>query len=1541
VRPAWELLGKLEEQEARLHAWGVVDGAFAPQEVEEMAREFVSTLEEDVEWETLVEELLDQRLLVRMRLQGREVMRTRMAETVRLFARMRQLFPRRPWRAAPTLVADYRFALRPRRYPERNRPFQELLDELRTAGLDPDETQAAALQALATHRGELRGLAGFQIRAAVRAWRDLKERRSRGMIVGAGTGTGKTLAFYLPALGQLVGRVRPDSYWTKAIALYPRNELLKDQFAETFAQARKLDRVLADAGTRKLRIGAYYGQTPYTAAERDVSRAWNRQGAGYVCPFLRCPGCGSALLWLERDVRAGRERLVCGNGGCRAVVLPDEVVLTRDGMRREPPDVLFTTAETLNIRMTDSESRHLFGIDAHRPPVFVLLDEVHTYSGVHGAQVAYVLRRWRKAIGNAPVQFTGLSATLPNATEFFAQLVGLPVGAVEAVAPLPGEMETEGVEYVLALRGDPASRAALLSTTIQATMLLRRVLDVAPETPSEAAAGTRVFVFADDLDVTNRLYHNLLDAEGLIGTIPPRPKRGAEPLAALRAHRALPAHAETDPGERLSAGQSWYLAEQVGHGLHPARPLRVGRTTSQDSGVGQELDVVVATASLEVGYNDPEVGAVVQHKAPREVAAYLQRKGRAGRDRRMRPWTVIVLSDYGRDRTAYQSYEQLFDPSVETRTLPIGNRHVLRMQAAFALMDWMADHAPRHLPVGHVWRDFSSPAYPRNDNERQRQGWEAELLRDLLKGTDPAAQRSLEMYLASALQVTPDEVRALLWEPPRALMTSVLPTLLRRLETRWGETSPVGAPAVEPYRSSRPLPEYVPENLFSDLDLPEVVVELPPGRPQDPTEAGMPILQAMRTLAPGRVTRRFAPFRANVSHWIPLPDLMEGEQDLPVQAFCPDHEALGPVQLHGEAGVQEIPCYRPWRVRAAEIPAEVGTTSNAFLQWRSQLSPADEGEAFEIPAGGWDQVLTEVRFFVHALHSHVQVRRFALGSEAQVKLRDGGELDSTVRFVTPDGAGPACVGYVQESDGMVFRFRIPDAFRIGLNDPNGEKLRAFRTAYFRHRVLESPALSHHANFFERERLAQVYLSALTARALEHTEGLEAAAEALREEGLAGYLDAVLSMIFQTRSPDAATEVVAAETAGEEEGEEDPRGEDPREMDRGDDPQDLQKAARALRALTANETVTAALHQAASVLWAEPDDAWDAWARERFTATLGGALLEAWYRLCPQAAEGDLLLDLDGGPRPPDAPPVPEGVGEIWITEATLGGGGLVEALLRQYAEDPRRFFLLARSALGPSDFEIVDAEMTRLLESLSVDGELQAVAAAARNASTHHELQTAVDALRDILTSRGILTTHPVMSALHARVLRPASSPASDAMLLDIVRRWREAEERLGVEIDGRVFAYVASSTRHLDAALAHVGRANLSNPVWRFGTVYGLLWPRGGAVRARALASYNPFASLPEADRAVLLDLLQSAEAHVRLGQEGWRERLSEALASRGAAHLFAAPEEHPELRTALLAAVGTPIDVEYLHLYPQIEGVERTRDRISIRLHVREVLA
>jgi hypothetical protein len=102
-----------------------------------------------------------------------------------------------------------------------------------------------------------------------------------------------------------------------------------------------------------------------------------------------------------------------------------------------------------------------------------------------------------------------------------------------------------------------------------------------------------VFAFTDNLDVINRLYHNLLDAEGWDAVGRPNPARPLGSLANLRS-TTLPS-----ARERFDVGQNWALVEQIGHVLSPGSRVRVARTSSQDAGVDASADIVVATSSLE------------------------------------------------------------------------------------------------------------------------------------------------------------------------------------------------------------------------------------------------------------------------------------------------------------------------------------------------------------------------------------------------------------------------------------------------------------------------------------------------------------------------------------------------------------------------------------------------------------------------------------------------------------------------------------------------------------------------------------------------------------------------------------------------------------------------------------------------------------------------------------------------------------------------------------------------------------------------------
>src|SRR5262249_33639909 len=131
--------------------------------------------------------------------------RSRMAETVRLLFRLRQLFPKHAgpdrWLQAATLVSDFRFLWRRRRYPRRDLDMAAALADINEPAGDR-QTQAA-ISALLGGRPPSFRLAGFQVRAVQRIVDALKRRKQSGTIVSAGTGSGKTLAFYLPALAHV------------------------------------------------------------------------------------------------------------------------------------------------------------------------------------------------------------------------------------------------------------------------------------------------------------------------------------------------------------------------------------------------------------------------------------------------------------------------------------------------------------------------------------------------------------------------------------------------------------------------------------------------------------------------------------------------------------------------------------------------------------------------------------------------------------------------------------------------------------------------------------------------------------------------------------------------------------------------------------------------------------------------------------------------------------------------------------------------------------------------------------------------------------------------------------------------------------------------------------------------------------------------------------------------------------------------------------------------------------------------------------------
>jgi hypothetical protein len=82
----------------------------------------------------------------------------------------------------------------------------------------------------------------------------------------------------------------------------------------------------------------------------------------------------------------------------------------RQRIIQNPPDILLTNYVMLELILTRTDERAL--VDRARGLRFLVLDELHTYRGRQGADVALLMRRAREAFEAPSCQFVGTSATL-------------------------------------------------------------------------------------------------------------------------------------------------------------------------------------------------------------------------------------------------------------------------------------------------------------------------------------------------------------------------------------------------------------------------------------------------------------------------------------------------------------------------------------------------------------------------------------------------------------------------------------------------------------------------------------------------------------------------------------------------------------------------------------------------------------------------------------------------------------------------------------------------------------------------------------------------------------------------------------------------------------------------------------------------------------------------------------------------------------------------------------------------------------------------
>lgn len=1509
-----EFLTFLEKREERLLSWGFYNVCWTIEEVECAFNEESPTSLRNA-WREFTESgytlaglilKMRQRNLVYRVPDTENTYRTRFAESVRLLVNLRQMFRQDDWATGPRLVSDIKMHITPRQYPRRDQVATNVWEQLRTR-CKPSQEQLMrkCFFALADREGSPMNFSGFQLRAFERILGSYGSKGFSGSVVCAGTGSGKTKAFYIPAFLGMAPEM-DQAPFTKIIAIYPRNVLLVDQLREAISEAEKIRPVLTDAGLRPIRFGALLGDTPFKSYFESVTPKkyhWKRRGnSGAIIPYLKSPvdGGRSELIWRDSDRKAGRTCLY--REGATEPDVPDGILsLTREELMDSPPDILFLSLEMLNREMCNPKWEKTFGMRCtpERSPRLMLLDEVHAHEGLSGAQAAWVLRRWRHWARLKFLHVVGLSATLREAPQHLASVAGLSPSQVQEFRPRPGigdvgEMEAEGAEYNIAVKGDPAAGASLLGTSIQAGMLLSRLntprnlgnSDPTEKIRPEEFFRKKVFGFSDNLDSVNRWFSDMSDAESIGPT---------HPLLASLRDIPTPGTPEGIRRRRIEEGQVWELPRLIGHNLQ--NPLTITRCSSQDPGADTNSDLIIATSSLEVGFDDPEVGIILHHKRPGSMSSFIQRKGRAGRTRGARPWTVVVLSDYGADRLAFHSAEQLFQPEVDALMLPTLNPFVLRVQLALYLVDWIGKRLGGN---SSAFRYLVGPSDYQPD--RTLQGQAKELLRGLLdQGTTwKEFERDAHQFLVFGSGLAKESARellnSLLWHEPRPLLMEVVPTLLRKLEVDWAYAYPTIPGSKEDGGSKRPLPKYIPKATFTELEVGEGILELEPYRQTDREAETLPTSRLLFESCPGRVSKRFATIPGEPGYWHAYSDqLIQGANIAVVEMLFPQHTFL--------EAVNGVSVLQPDAVKVVHRPQTINDTSNGQWIWQTIARFQGDGELLPIrDVKPWQEVFTNAQAYLHSNAEWIELLRYAEESRFEMR-RNKESVSGSLRLQRIADSGSLdrqAIGFRLRADGI--RFSLDQEHLDSRPPISLSTLERFRPDYFKHVVSNSPDLIGLVNSFQAEWLAEMSLAMLTATALLKRLDMASAHALLagkRPESAARVLD----VIFQMRG---------VNTTG------------------------LEEEARLRTKLLEfwdDSVVRGILECLESVLWNQPDPDFFKWVQKRYAATLAQALRSAMVSLAPQVSEDELVLDIL---------PRDDGGYDLTVTESSPGGLGQIETIVNEIKRQPRRFLDAIEHSLNHCAREQSSTDLLAVNRSVvcETSGQLSEAFSHARAATGFAALEEVKTELKVALQRRGFQVLRGLIVSIVTKLIRPGSGTQSDQLIHLLNRGWQRRSRSLGIAVPLRTFAYCCSRHRKVGSYLRdyfhHLGGEPPTDPQL-FTQLQQLLLDTCEDSCSECLNQRGRYYDLGLPSRSLTRSWLKIDIQSITLSNHpDWQDRALEILRTEGRVRLLAGVSEQAVLAEALPKFFIEEINLESLRVPVSVARVEQAADCLSVVLHI-----
>ena len=198
--------------------------------------------------------------------------------------------------------------------------------------------------------------------------------RDENYLVATGTGSGKTESFLFPLIDDILRQGELEQPGVRAILVYPLNALANDQMHRI---ARLMFRDLNDPG---ITLGRFTGQVRSDATRADEEARL------------------TATPTFQADFPDARHA-------------PRNWALARGEMLENPPHILVTNYAMLEHILLLPRNRALLAGAEVR---WLVLDEIHTYTGAQAIEVAFLLRKLkaRLCIPQGQIRCVGTSASL-------------------------------------------------------------------------------------------------------------------------------------------------------------------------------------------------------------------------------------------------------------------------------------------------------------------------------------------------------------------------------------------------------------------------------------------------------------------------------------------------------------------------------------------------------------------------------------------------------------------------------------------------------------------------------------------------------------------------------------------------------------------------------------------------------------------------------------------------------------------------------------------------------------------------------------------------------------------------------------------------------------------------------------------------------------------------------------------------------------------------------------------------------------------------